>query len=40
MSSFVLKIIACISMFCDHIGDAFIGKLTFLNYIGRLAFAI
>lgn len=40
MSSFVLKIIACISMFCDHIGDAFIGKLTFLNYIGRLAFPI
>lgn len=40
MSSFVLKIIACISMFCDHIGDAFIGKLTFLNYIGRLAFPL
>lgn len=40
MSSFVLKIIACISMFCDHIGDAFVGKLTFLNYIGRLAFPI
>ena len=40
MSSFVLKIIACISMFCDHVGDAFIGKLTFLNYIGRLAFPI
>lgn len=40
MSSFVLKIIACISMFCDHFGDVFFEKLTFLNYIGRLAFPI
>lgn len=40
MSSFVLKIIACISMFCDHFGDAFLGEVTFLNYIGRFAFPI
>lgn len=40
MSSFILKIIACISMFCDHFGDAFFGKVTFLNYIGRFAFPI
>ena len=40
MSSYILKIIACISMFCDHFGDAFFGEVTFLNYIGRFAFPI
>ena len=40
MSSFVLKIIACVCMFCDHFGDAFFGKVTFLNFIGRLSFTI
>ena len=40
MSSFILKIIACISMFCDHFGDAFFGEVTFFNYIGRFAFPI
>ena len=40
MSSFALKIIAIISMFCDHFGDAFIGHYSFLNLIGRLAFPI
>ena len=40
MSSFVLKIIAVITMFIDHIGYAILGKFSFLNYIGRIAFPI
>lgn len=40
MNSFVLKIIACACMFCDHFGDAFFGETTFLNFIGRISFPI
>ncbi len=40
MTSFVLKIIACITMFIDHLSYSLYGKLTWLNYIGRLAFPI
>lgn len=41
MSSFLLKIIACITMFTDHVGYLiFHGKLSFMNYIGRIAFPI
>lgn len=40
MSSFVLKIIAIVSMFIDHIGYAIFGKFSFFNYIGRIAFPI
>ena len=40
MSSFVLKIIAMISMLCDHSGYIIFNKFTFMNYIGRLAFPI
>ncbi len=41
MSSFVLKIIAIITMFIDHLGYAmFSGNFSFFNYIGRLAFPI
>ena len=40
MSSFVLKIIAIITMFIDHIGYAILGKFSFFNYIGRIAFPI
>ena len=40
MSSFILKIIACICMFCDHFGDFCFNDTTILNYIGRLAFTI
>ena len=40
MSSFVLKIIAIVTMFIDHIGYAIFGKLSFFNYIGRIAFPI
>ena len=40
MSSFVLKIIAVVTMFIDHIGYAIFGKFSFFNYIGRIAFPI
>ncbi len=40
MSSFVLKIIAIISMFCDHASYAIYGHFTVLNIIGRIAFPI
>ena len=40
MSSFVLKIIAIVTMFCDHIGYVIFGKISFFNYIGRIAFPI
>jgi len=40
MNSFVLKIIACVCMFCDHFSDAVLGSTTFLNFIGRIAFPV
>ena len=40
MTSFMLKIIAIITMFCDHFGDAFVGHFSSLNLIGRIAFPI
>lgn len=40
MSSFVLKIIAIVAMFIDHIGYAIFGEFSYLNYIGRLSFPI
>ena len=41
MSSFVLKIIAVIAMFCDHFGLWLTGGIASAwNYIGRLAFPI
>ena len=40
MSSFVLKIIAVVTMFIDHLGYIIWGRVTFFNYIGRLAFPI
>lgn len=40
MSSFVLKIIAIISMLFDHIGYTIFNKFSFMNYIGRFAFPI
>ena len=40
MSSFILKIIAIVSMFIDHIGYAIYGKFSYFNYIGRIAFPI
>ena len=41
MNAFVLKIIACITMFIDHIGYViFHGSSSFFNYIGRFSFPI
>ena len=41
MSAFVLKIIAIITMFIDHVGYLVNdGKLSYFNYIGRIAFPI
>ena len=40
MSTFVLKIIACISMLFDHTGYIVFNRFSFFNYIGRLAFPI
>lgn len=40
MSSFVLKIIAVISMLIDHSGYLIFNGFSFMNYIGRLAFPI
>lgn len=40
MSSFSLKLIAIISMLFDHAGYAIYGKLSWCNFIGRLAFPI
>lgn len=40
MSSFMLKFIGIITMLCDHTGDAFLGRFSFLNLIGRIAFPI
>lgn len=40
MSSFVLKIIAMLSMLCDHLGSGIIGRYTVLNLIGRMSFPI
>lgn len=40
MSSFVIKIIAIVSMLLDHSSDALIGYATPLNFIGRIAFPL
>lgn len=40
MSSFVIKIIAIITMLCDHFSDSIIGHISILNVIGRIAFPL
>ena len=40
MTSFVLKIIAIISMIIDHSSYAYYGKFTYFNLLGRIAFPI
>ena len=41
MNAFVLKIIACFTMFIDHVGYiVFDGHSSWFNYVGRLAFPI
>lgn len=40
MSAFVLKVIAMVTMACDHSSYLIFGGFSFLNYIGRIAFPI
>ena len=40
MTSFVLKIIALITMLFDHVGYIIFYRFSFMNYIGRLAFPL
>lgn len=40
MSSFVLKLIALIAMTFDHLGYAIYNSISWMNYIGRIAFPI
>ncbi len=40
MTSFVLKVIAMISMLFDHFGDACFKSISWMNLIGRFAFPI
>lgn len=40
MSAFILKVIALISMVCDHVSYILLGRLSFFNYIGRISFPI
>ena len=40
MTGFGLKIVALISMLCDHSGLVFLGNPSYLNIIGRIAFPI
>ena len=40
MSSFILKLIAIITMTFDHAGDVFIKHVSWCNYIGRIAFPL
>ena len=40
MSAFILKIIALVTMTCDHISYLIFGHFSPLNYIGRIAFPI
>ena len=40
MSSFVLKLIAMIAMTMDHLSYVLYNDISWLNYIGRLAFPI
>lgn len=40
MTGFVLKIIAMVTMLCDHLGYAIFGKFSAFNYIGRISFPL
>lgn len=40
MTSFVLKIIAMLTMLADHIGYAYFNQISWINLIGRIAFPI
>lgn len=40
MTSFVLKLIAMLTMTMDHIGDGYLKQVSWMNLIGRIAFPI
>lgn len=40
MNSFVIKLIAIVTMFMDHYGDIVVGHHSWLNYFGRIAFPL
>ena len=40
MSSFVIKLIAMVTMFCDHLGYILFQKFSYFNYIGRISFPL
>ena len=40
MTSFILKIIAMLTMTMDHMGDAYFRQVSWMNLIGRFAFPI
>ena len=40
MNSFVIKLIAVVTMFMDHFGDVVVGHHSWLNYFGRIAFPL
>ena len=40
INAFMLRMIALTAMFCDHLGRTQLPELTWLTYIGRLAFPI
>ena len=40
MTSFSLKIVALVFMFCDHFGDSYIKHFSFFNLLGRISFPI
>lgn len=40
MTSFILKVIAIITMLIDHVGNAYFKQATIMNLIGRFAFPI
>ncbi len=40
LSAFVLKIIACLTMVCDHVGSSLLPEVGILRIIGRISFPI
>ena len=40
MTSFIIKLIAIVSMTLDHVGNLILRRFTFLNILGRIAFPL
>lgn len=40
MSNFILKMIAMVTMFCDHLGYSLYSQFSGFNYVGRIAFPL